>query len=173
LAPMVAIFMAGIAVGVFWSSHQSRQNATPPAPANVEASAEVKPTSPGAPAAVPTMSAAPSARPRVKVQDSPADPEAVADVKRLIPNIESVTLEDGRKLLRESGLAEYSQNAKDYSAKIKVAEQAFLQATNTAAKQTALDQYQSLQAAQTDTLTQIAGKTQARIKALEKLKQPE
>jgi len=169
---MVAIFVAGVAVGVFWATHQPRPNAAPPAPAKVETSAEAKPTTPAAPAVVPTMSAAPSARPRVKVQDSSADPESMEDVKRLIPNVQSVTLDEGRKLLRDSGLADYSQNAKEFDAKIKAAEQTFLQATNTAAKQAALDQLQSLQTAQTDTLTQIAGKTQARIKALEKLKQP-
>lgn len=106
---------------------------------------------------------------------APAQPDPITSdaVKRLIPNFDSVSLEDGTRILREASLNELAQALRDSDARVKQAEQAFLQAqTNqsNAGQETARKQLQQLQAEQADKLRDLAAKSQAQIQVLQKLK---
>lgn len=102
-----------------------------------------------------------------------SDPEALEAVRRAIPNIDSVSLQEGTQILQEATLNEFARVAQEMEAKVKEAEQNFLQAqTNQseAGQQNARKELQQLQAEQTDKLKQVVAKSQAQLQALQQLK---
>jgi hypothetical protein len=101
------------------------------------------------------------------------DTSAVEAVKRAIPNLDSSSLDDATKMLREASVAEFAQAAQEMDAKLKEAQQRFLQAqTNqsVADQQAALKQLQQVQADQTEKLKQTAANAKAQLDALRQLK---
>ena len=110
--------------------------------------------------------ARPAATPRV-------DAATIDEVKRKMPNLETVSLEDGAQLLRDAAVSDMKATLADTDAKIKEAEQRLTQAQtggSDADKQAALKNLQQAQAAQTEKLKQIADRTAAQVEALKKLK---
>jgi len=100
-------------------------------------------------------------------------PPPIEDIKRIIPNIDSVSLEEGTRLLRQAALNEFARAAQEMQTRIQQAQLNLLKAqTNSsdAEQQAAMKQLQQLQAEQTDKLQQIAARSQAQIQALKRLK---
>ncbi len=105
-------------------------------------------------------------RPRV-------DAATIADVKHAFPNLESVSVEDGTRQLREAAVNDMKAALDETDAKIKAAEQHLTQAQtggSDADKQAALKQLQEAHAAQTEKVKQIAARAAAQVEALKQLK---
>ncbi|MBC8095514.1 MAG: Gldg family protein [Akkermansiaceae bacterium] len=100
---------------------------------------------------------------------------AVLDqVKQLFPNLETLSLEDGKRRLRESALKEFTAAAQEMEVQIKDARQRLgtAQASQSEAQQKAAAQeLQQLQTAQSEKLKEIAARSLAQVEALESLKQ--
>jgi hypothetical protein len=101
------------------------------------------------------------------------DAVALEEVRRAIPNLDSVSLEAGTRLLREAAASEFARAAQELEARLRQAEQNLVQAQSNhseAEEQAALKQLQQVQAEQADKLKQIAARSQAQIQALTRLK---
>ncbi|HWX22560.1 MAG TPA: Gldg family protein [Candidatus Binatia bacterium] len=104
---------------------------------------------------------------------APIDPAASEEVKRAVPNYATVSMEEGTRVLRQAALTEFAQVAAEMDAKVKDAEQRFLEAQKSQsepAQQAARLELQQLQAEQNEKLKQIVARSQAQIEALQKLK---
>jgi hypothetical protein len=102
-----------------------------------------------------------------------ADTASLAAVRKAIPNLDAVSLEDGRKVLRDASQAKFLQAVGDMNAQIEDAEQRFLQAVanqSEAAQQAASEQIQKIQKERSRKLQQIAFASHAQMAALEQLK---
>lgn len=104
---------------------------------------------------------------------SQPDKAVVEEVRRAIPNLASVSLEDGTRILREAAMNDYSAAVSEMEKQVKAARERAVQAqsnSSEAGQQTAMKQYQQVQTEQTEKLKQIAVRLQAQITALEQLK---
>ncbi len=102
-----------------------------------------------------------------------ADTSALEAVKRAIPNVDSISLDEGTRLLRDSALAEFRQAAQELETKVREAQQRYLAAQSgqsEAEQQAAMRDLQQAQAEQADKLKQVAADSKARIEALQRLK---
>ena len=98
---------------------------------------------------------------------------AVQEVKAMIPDLAAVSLEEGKKVLQEAALKDFTAAAKEMRAQIKEAEQRLAQAQQggtEAERQAARAHLQQVQAEQTAKLKEIAARSQAQVEALEQLK---
>jgi ABC-type uncharacterized transport system len=112
--------------------------------------------------------AGPQAQPAPK-----ADVASLEAVKRAIPNLDSVSVEDGSRLLRVSALAEFQRTGQEMQAKVKQAEERFLQAQDDQSKEeqeAALKHLRQFQREQTKRLEEIALNAKAQQEALQQLK---
>ena len=101
------------------------------------------------------------------------DAATLAAVRRSIPNLEAVSLEDGTKILRDAQLAQFKQAVEEMKAQAKDAEQRFIQAQSdqsAAGQQAATEQLRKIQADGTAKLQQIGANSQLQIAALQQLK---
>ena len=101
------------------------------------------------------------------------DAEAAEEVKRSLPNLASVSLEEGKQMLRETAMKELKAAMNDIEIQIKEARQRLTKAqsdNSEAEQQAALKQLQQSQAQQAVKLKEIAARLQAQIAALERLK---
>ena len=104
---------------------------------------------------------------------APVNPAAVEAVKQLLPNLASVSLEEGTRRLRETALKQFKDAATESQNQLQQAQQALTQAQATgsaAEQQAAMKQLQQLQAEQNERLKEIAANSQAQIEALRRLK---
>jgi hypothetical protein len=105
---------------------------------------------------------------------APEPPAAiVAEVKRAIPNLESVSLADATQTLRVAALKEYVAETEAMERAVKDAEARVEQARaggSEAEQQAAVKQLQQVQTQHTEKLKQIAAHLQEQIAALEQLK---
>ena len=99
------------------------------------------------------------------------DPVITDEVKSVIPNVESVSLEEGKRILREAALKEFASAAKEMEAQIKDAEQRVKSAQSPAEQETAIKNLRQIQSEQTEKLQAIAAKSEAQIQTLQLLKQ--
>jgi len=100
-------------------------------------------------------------------------PPPIDEVKRIIPNLDSVSLEEGTRLLRQAALGEFTRATQEMQTRIQQARLDLLKAqTNSsdADQQAAVKRLQQLQEEQTEKLQQIAARSQAQIQALKRLK---
>jgi hypothetical protein len=100
-------------------------------------------------------------------------PPPIDEVKRLIPNLDAVSLEEGTRLLREAALTQFASAAQEMRTRIERAQATIVRAQTShsdAEQQAAMKQLQQLQAEQTDKLQQIAARSKAEIQTLERLK---
>ena len=104
---------------------------------------------------------------------APSESADLEAVKRSIPNLDSVTLEQGMQTLRQSAFMEFMRTAQEMEAEVKAAEQRFSLAQNNqseAEQQAALQELQKLKAARRDKLDEIAARSSAQIGAFQQLK---
>lgn len=106
---------------------------------------------------------------------APAEPDRamIEEVRRLIPDWESVSVQGGTQILRAQALQEFATAKEALEQKVQAAEQRFVQAQSAdsaSAQQAALQDLQQLRAQQADSLKQLAARLQAQISALEFLK---
>jgi hypothetical protein len=94
------------------------------------------------------------------------------DALRLsITNLDSISLEDGTRILRETALNEFAQATKEMESKLKEAQQRVVSAgTNPSTAEAAMRQLQQVQAEQTAKLTEIAARAQQQVQALQQYK---
>ncbi len=104
------------------------------------------------------------------VGPAPNDAATLNAVKQLIPNLDSVSVEDGTRLLRDAALQQFAQVAQDVDTKITQAEQRLAQAQSGADQEAAMSQLQQLHAEQSEKLKEIAAQCQAQVDALKRLK---
>jgi hypothetical protein len=98
---------------------------------------------------------------------------AVEQVKRALPDLESLPLEEGKRALREKSLSEFRAAAKESEAELKLAQERLERAQkgqSDAEKQAARKGLQQLHAEQAEKLKTIAIALQDQIAALEQLK---
>ena len=158
-------FLLGVGVTAFWFHLTATSNAgISSSPTGGEPDADQS--------AVPAIPANPSARPLVASQP-PVDAAAIEAVKQAIPNLASVSLDEGTRILREAALKRFAVAAKEMDAQVKLAQQQLAQAEtgqSAAGQQAAMKVVQETQAEQTEKLQQIAARLQAQIAALKQLK---
>jgi len=99
------------------------------------------------------------------------DPAITDEVRREIPNVETVPLEEGKRILREAALKEFGNAAKEMEVQIKNAQQRVKLAQSPAAKETAMKNLHQVQLEQAEKLKDIAAKSEAQIQTLQFLKQ--
>jgi hypothetical protein len=98
---------------------------------------------------------------------------AKEEVKRIVPNVDSLPLEEGRRVLQEKALNDFRAVANQMEIQVKEAQQKLAQAQGSkseAEQQAALKRLQDLQAEQAEKLKTIAIELQDQIAALERLK---
>jgi len=94
-------------------------------------------------------------------------------VKRTIPNLDTVSLEDGTTTIRNTALLQFKQAADDMDAKVQAAEQEFAQAENNqseSAQQAATEKLQQIKTEGMAKLKEISMNSHAQIAALQQLK---
>ncbi len=103
----------------------------------------------------------------------PSSPAAIEDVKRLIPNIDSVSQKQRTEILRKAALDQFTAVVKESNAKINEAQRKLAEAQagkSEAEIQAALKQLQQARAEQNQKLQDVALKSQADIRALQQIK---
>jgi len=104
---------------------------------------------------------------------APINTGVAAEVRRIIPNLDSVSLADGKQTRRVVAFKEILEATEAMQRRVKQAEQQISQAQTNgseAEQQAAMKQLQQVQAEQTQKLKEISAKLQDQITALEKLK---
>jgi hypothetical protein len=108
------------------------------------------------------------ARPSVQAV-ARADTDTLNAVKRAIPNIDSISLEDGTSALRNASLAQFMQAAQKLEADIKNAQEQILRSQGAEAEADA-EKLRKIQKEGIERLQQIALNSHAQIAALKQLK---
>jgi hypothetical protein len=106
--------------------------------------------------------------------DPAAAKAALQEVGRVIPNVASVSLEDGTRMLRESALAQLKAEFSTMQTQAAAVQQKLAEAQSgksEAEQQAARKQLQKIQSEQTEKLEQIAQRLQDQIAALKQLKE--
>ena len=100
------------------------------------------------------------------------DPAAIEDVKRAVPNLANVSLEEGTRILREAVLKDFAAAADEMDIRLKEAQQRVADAHGKpeAEQQAARKDLQRVQLEQAEKLKQVAARLQAQITALQQLK---
>lgn len=158
-------FLLGVAATVFWfqltgkrsaGNSSSLANSQPPAgQTTVAADHGNSPAHPG------------------MANPPPITPATIEDVKKAVPDFASLSVGEGENILRTAALKEFEAAARESDAQIKAAQQQLLQTENSqsaAEQQAAMKNVQSVQAAATEKLQQVAARLQAQIAALKSLK---
>jgi copper homeostasis protein CutC len=115
----------------------------------------------------------PAARARV-TSPAPIDTNAIAEVKRAVPNLESMSLADATQTLRVAALKEYAETTEAMERAVQQAEQRVIAAQNSgneADRQAAVKQLQQVQNVHTEKLKKIAARLQGQIEALKQIKE--
>ena len=98
---------------------------------------------------------------------------AIDAVRRAVPDLASIPVEEGTRILREAALTEFAAAAKEMERQIAAAQQRLVQAQSggsEADRQTAMKELQRIQAEHSENLKRIAQALDDRIAALEQLK---
>ena len=157
-------FLLGVAATAFWfhlAPDRNAENLNPPSdsqPDNPQPAAPAIKANPSAPAFV---------EPKV-----PVAPAAIEDVKRVLPNYASLSVEQGTEILRQAALKKYAAAAQELQSRVAEAEAELTQAQSKspADQQAAIQHLQQVQAEQSQKLQQIGGQLQTQIAALKQLK---
>jgi hypothetical protein len=102
-----------------------------------------------------------------------ANVASLAAVKRAIPNLDSVSVEEASQMLRASALAQFQKTGQEMQAKVKQAEEHFLQAQSNQSKadqEAALKELHQTQKDETEQLKEIALESKAQLEALQQIK---
>ena len=104
---------------------------------------------------------------------APATAATIEEVKRAIPNFDTVSLEDGLKTLQRASLDQFAAAVNEIQAEVSAAEQQLSQARSSgseADQQAALKRLETIQTAQTARLKEIAANNKAQLDAFKQLK---
>jgi hypothetical protein len=102
-----------------------------------------------------------------------ADTATLATVKRLIPNVDSISVDEGRRVLGEASFAGFKQEAQEMETKLKAAQARFLQAQadqSEAGQEAARKEIQQIQADQLASLRRLTAASQGQMNALQQIK---
>jgi len=102
-----------------------------------------------------------------------ADGAALKAVRQAIPNIDSVSVEEGSRLLRAAAVAQFKKTGQEMQDRVKQAEEHFLQAQNSqseAEQEAALKELEQAKKEQAARLKEIAMQSKAQVEALQQLK---
>ena len=100
-------------------------------------------------------------------------PAVTEEVKRSLPKWDTVSIEEGTKILRNASLAEFKAALDQSQAQLQQAEQQLIKAQNSgseAEQQVAMGRLQQLQSEQTEKLKQISMNAEAQIRAFQQLR---
>ena len=167
-------FVTGAAVSALWFSSGPSAKSGSQTALSGDSKAGLQPLnspvaeSDAAPALARSVNVPPQAEPAPQT-----DAAALDAVKRAIPNVQSASLEQGTRILREAALAEFQQTVQELQARLKKAEQNFIEGQNNKSgeqQKLATKQLQELQAEQMEKLKQIAAKSKAQIDSFQQLK---
>jgi hypothetical protein len=103
-----------------------------------------------------------------------ANVATIEAVKRVLPNLDSVTVAEGAQKLRAASLAQFEKTATEMQARVKQAEDRFLQAQNShsdAEQTAALKDLKQVQKDQEARLKEIVFESKAQLEALQQLKE--
>jgi hypothetical protein len=101
------------------------------------------------------------------------DSNSMEEIKRLIPNVESVSLTEATSILREASFKEFAAAANQFQTQLSEAQERLKAAQNggsEADQQAAIKDLQHVQTEQAARLKEIAAKSQAQVDALKQLK---
>jgi ABC transporter family protein len=104
---------------------------------------------------------------------SKLDLSSVEEIKRSIPNLDSVSLAEATRTLREASFKDFALAASQFQTQLKEAQQRLKEAQNGGSEteqQAAIKNLQQVQDEQTARLKQIAAKAQAQVELLKQLK---
>jgi hypothetical protein len=104
---------------------------------------------------------------------APADSALAEELQRKIPNLPSVSLEDGLRTLREESVKEFTAAVNEMHTQVQDAQARLVQAKTSGSaeeQETAMKQLQSIQTSHAQRLRELAANSQALIEALKKLK---
>ncbi len=96
------------------------------------------------------------------------------EVKRALPNLDSISLEDGTRQLHDSAVKDLKANVAQFEAELKDAQERVVEAQNGKSEsdqKAALQHLQELRAKQVEKLREIAARSKAQVEALQQLKQ--
>ncbi len=160
-------FLLGVAATAFWFHLASNRTAES---VSSRASSEGNQQD-NQPSAVPSSGANSPARTFVE-QPVPVAPAAIKDVKRVLPNYASMSVDEGTEILRQAALKEFAAAAQELQSQVAQAQAQLSQAESQspAAQQAAMKHLQQVQAEQSQKLQQIGGELQTQITALKQLK---
>lgn len=105
--------------------------------------------------------------------ESRIEPAVLARLQRAIPDLKSVTLDEGRRIIREDALAEFKAVAQQMQDQVAKAERHLASISGSAPaadQQAAMQELQQLKAAQAQSLKAISDRSQLEIEAFEMLK---
>ncbi len=101
------------------------------------------------------------------------DVASLAAVRRAFPNLETVSVKEGSQLLRAAALAPFAKTKRELDARLKQAEQRFLEAQSAlsqAGQEAALKDLRQIRDDQAESLREIALQSKAQVAALQLLK---
>jgi len=101
------------------------------------------------------------------------DTDTLAAVKRVIPNLDSISLEDGTKALSQSAMTDFKQAVEEMQAKVKIAEDHFIQAEaaqSEAGQEAARKELDQIQADHLANLRRLSAASQAQLATLRQVK---
>jgi hypothetical protein len=104
---------------------------------------------------------------------SAMSPAVVEEVKRALPKWDSVSVEDGTKMLRAASLAEFKAALDQSQAQLQAAEQQLTRAQNggsEAEQQAAMRRLQQVQSEQTEKLKEISLRAETQVRAFQQLR---
>ena len=104
---------------------------------------------------------------------APGDAATLGEIRQRIANIDSVSLEEGIRILREDAIKEFSTAAGEMQARVQEAQVRLVQARNSgspAEQDAAMKNLQTVQAEQARRLKEIAANSEARLEAFKQLK---
>ena len=144
-------------------------------PANSAAEVTGQPVPEPVPAVdAPSVGPKPDWRKRVvpaSTEPTPAD--VIAEVRRLVPNLETVSLEEAKKQLRVAAITDFASATEEMEKQVRAAEERLAKARNGGSEseqQAAVKQLQQAQAGQAEKLQTIAARSKAQLDALELIK---
>lgn len=115
----------------------------------------------------------PNPPPKPSAEAARTGAEATEQVMRAIPNLASVSVEEGTQILQSASMKEFKAAIDDMASQISAAQQQFTQAQqggSEADQQAARKRLQQLQAEQAEKIKQIAARLDAQLNALKQLK---
>lgn len=104
----------------------------------------------------------------------PATPDATEEVKRALPNLASVSMDEGTRILRAAALEDFKATVAAMEIRVAEAQQSLSQAQSggsEAEQQATIKQLRQVQSEQTEKLKQIAARSAAQVEALRQLKE--